>query len=197
VPVASTADVAKVNHFVCSCLLSDDGGRTWTRSRNVVDYPQRGAMEPEVLEREDGRLLMHIRTQLGHIAVSESTDRGETWSPAKPWERRSPEAPATLRRVPSTGDWLLIWNDTFAPGAGHGGKRTPLTAAISTDEGRTWTHRRNLETDRDHTYAYTSVAFHRGRAAVTYYVRDEITGRISSRFRSLPITWFYEPDSPQ
>ncbi len=193
VPVSSTEDVGNVNHFVCSCFLSDDGGLTWKRSQNTVDYPQRGAMEPEVLELDDGRLLMHIRTQLGHIAVSESTDRGDTWAAAKPWDRRAPEAPATLRRIPSTGHLLLIWNDTFTAGAGHGGKRTPLTAAISTDEGRTWGYRRNLESDRDHTFAYTSVAFHQGRALMTYYVSDEQTGRISSRFRSVPIAWFYQP----
>src|SRR6185436_7703685 len=87
VPVASTEDVGKINHFVCSCFLSDDGGHTWKRSRDTVDYPQRGAMEPEVLELNDGKLLMHLRTQLGHIAVSESTDQGETWSAAKPWDR--------------------------------------------------------------------------------------------------------------
>jgi sialidase-1 len=197
VPVSSTEDVGKVNHFVCSCFFSDDNGATWARSRNTVDYDKRGAMEPEVLELNDGRLLMHFRTQLGHIAVSESKDQGLTWSTARSWYVRAPEAPATLRRIPSTGDLLLVWNDTFTEGAGHGGKRTPLTAAISTDEGRTWTKGRNIETDADHTYAYTSIVFHRGRALLTYYVSDEKTGRISSRFRSIPIESLYQsPTSP-
>lgn len=151
-------------------------------------------MEPEVLELTGGKLLMHIRTQLGHIAVSESPDGGETWNEARSWDVRGPESPATLRRIPSTGDLLLIWNDTFTPGVGHGGKRTPLTAAVSTDEGKTWKHKRNLETDGEQTYAYTSVLFHEGRALLSYYVRDEKSGRISSRFRSLPIGWFYAAD---
>jgi sialidase-1 len=192
VPVASTEDVQKVNHFVASCFLSDDGGRTWKRSQSLVDYSRRGAMEPEVIERADGTLLMHLRTQEGHIAISESSNGGDTWTKAKPWDRRAPEAPATLRVIPSTGDWLLIWNDTFTPGAGHGGKRTPLTAAVSTDGGRNWPFRRDLETDPDFTYAYTSVVFHQGRALLTYYVADEKTGWISSRFRSVPISWFYQ-----
>lgn len=191
VPVASTGDVLKGGHFQCWCELSDDGGKTWRRSRRSVDYAKRGAMEPEVLELDSRKLLMHIRTQLGHIAVSESTDGGETWSEARPWDVRGPESPATLRRIPSTGDLLLIWNDTFTPGAGHGGKRTPLTAAVSTDEGKTWTFKRNLETDGGQTYAYTSVLFHEGRALLSYYVRDEKSGWISSRFRSLPIGWLY------
>ncbi len=191
VPVATTEDVGSVNRFVCATWSSDDSGRNWKRSRNTVPYEKRGAMEPEVIERRDGSLLMHFRTQSGHIAVSESTDHGESWSAAKSWPVRAPEAPATLRVIPSTGDWLLIWNDTFVAGAGHGGKRSPLSFAISKDEGQTWFPSRSLETSTDHTFAYTSLAFHEGRALLTYYVRDEKSGRISSRFRSMPITDIY------
>ena len=192
VPVASTSDVGRVNHFKCFCFYSDDQGKTWKQGTGKVDYAKRGAMEPEVLELTDGRVLMILRTQLGHIAFSHSQDKGETWSAPASWNVRAPEAPATLRRIPSTGDFLLIWNDTYSQGAGHGGKRTPLTTAVSTDEGRTWTFKRQLETNPDNTYAYTSLTFDRARALVTYYVRDEQTKRISSRFRSLPIGWFYE-----
>lgn len=192
VPVASTEDARGGGRFASSCYLSDDRGGTWRRSRGEVGYPRRGAMEPEVVELSDGRLLMHFRTQLGHIAVSESADGGESWGEPRPWGVRAPEAPATVRRIPSTGHLLLIWNDTFRSGEGHGGKRTPLTAAVSTDEGRTWSCRRDLETGETHTFAYTSVAFDRGRVLLTYWVRDEASGRIGSRFRSVPIAWFYE-----
>ncbi len=197
VPVATTADVRNESRFKSVCYLSDDGGHRWRKGQGEVAYPKRGAMEPEVLELNDGRLLMQFRNQLGHIAVSESSDGGETWSEPRSWGVRAPEAPATLRRIPSTGDLLLIWNDTFREGEGHGGKRTPLTAAISTDEGHTWTFRRDLETDKQKTYAYTSLVFDRGRALMTYYVRDEKSGRISSRFRSVPIAWFYEQPGPR
>jgi len=87
---------------------------------------------------------------------------------------------------------LLIWNDLFTPGARHGGQRTPLTAAISSDEGKTWKHVRDLESDATASYAYTSVLFHRDRVLLSYYVGDGKTSRISSRFRSLPVRWFYE-----
>ncbi|MGE3822361.1 MAG: sialidase family protein, partial [Isosphaeraceae bacterium] len=197
VPVASTGDDFKENRFTAWCYLSDDEGQTWRRSRTGVPYARRGAMEPEVVELSGGTLLMHFRTQLGHIAVSRSFDGGETWTEGASWGVRSPEAPATLRRIPSTGDLLLIWNDTYREGEGHGGKRTPLTAAISTDEGRTWSHRRDIETSEKHTYAYTSVLFDRGRALLSYYVRDESNGEISTRFRSIPIGWFYDaPKGP-
>jgi len=43
-------------------------------------------------------------------------------------------------------------------------------------------------------YAYTSLTFVQDRALLSYYVHDEQTGRISSRFRSLPVRWLYEKE---
>jgi sialidase-1 len=190
VPAASTADVKKVNHFVSHCYISDDGGKTWRNGKGHVDAPKRGAMEPEVVELSDGRVLMIVRTQLGYIGKSYSKDGGDTWSKMETLGVRAPEAPSTLRRIPSTGDLLLIWNDTFTEGAGHGGKRTPLTAAISSDDGATWKTVGNLETDPNKTYAYTSLTFVRDRAVMSYWESGK-SGEYSCRFRSLPVSWFY------
>ena len=121
-------------------------------------------MEPEVIELKDGTVLMIIRTQLGHIAAATSADGGQTWSEAKSFGVRAPEAPATLRRIPTTGDLLLLWNDTYVKGAGHGGRRTPLNSAVSSDEGKTWKHKRVLEDDPSASYCYMSLIFHKGRA---------------------------------
>jgi sialidase-1 len=193
-PIAWTDDVVKAGggHFVSFCYLSDDGGRSWRKSADQVDQPKRGAMEPEVVELEDGRLMMIIRTQVGRIATSLSTDGGDHWSVPGELPLQAPEAPATIRRIPATGDLLLVWNNTFAGEAGHGGQRTPLTAAISSDGGKSWLNVRNLEANPAQAYAYTSITFHRDRALLSYYVADSTTGRISSRFRSLPVSWFYE-----
>tara|TARA_R110002111_G_scaffold257026_1_gene324939 strand:- start:80266 stop:82131 length:1866 start_codon:yes stop_codon:yes gene_type:complete len=194
VPVASTADVAKSNHFVSTCFISDDQGKTWHQSKGSVDYEKRGAMEPEVFELKGGNVLMIFRTQSGHIGSSVSHDAGETWDKPGSWGVRAPEAPATLRRIPSTGDLMLIWNDNFEPGSGHSGKRSPLTVAISDDEGKTWKLKKNLETSPDHTYSYISLIFFQGRAIMSYYVGDE-NQTWSSRFRSIPLSWFYQPES--
>lgn len=191
-PVASTADVGKTNHFVCTCFISDDQGKTWRQSRGSVDYAKRGAMEPEVFELKDGKVLMIFRTQSGHIGSSISQDGGDNWSKPKSWGVKAPEAPSTLRRIPSTGDLMLIWNDNFQAGAGHGGKRTPLSVAISDDEGQTWKLKKTLESDPDFEYSYISLIFYRGRAIMGYYVSNS-DHKISSRFRSVPIAWFYQP----
>jgi sialidase-1 len=197
VPASSTADVQKENHFVAHCYLSDDGGQSWRAGTGKVDLPRRGAMEPEVIELEGGRLMMILRTQLGYVGATYSDDGGHTWNEGVSLGIQAPEAPATIRRIPATGDLLLVWNNTYVEGAGHGGARTPLTAAISSDEGRTWQHVRNLESDPRHTYAYTSILFVQDRVVLTYWDNDAGTNQYSSRFRSLPVSWFYSDDETE
>lgn len=146
-------------------------------------------MEPEVIELADGRVMMLLRTQLGYIGKSYSSDGGDTWSEMTSLGVQAPEAPATVRRIPSTGDLLLVWNNTYTAGAGHGGKRTPLSAAISRDEGQTWEVAGNLEENPERTFAYVSLTFVRDRAVLSYW--EGAGGRLSCRFRSLPVNWFY------
>ena len=67
-----------------------------------------------------------------------------------------------------------------------------MSAAVSADEGETWSRPIVLEGSERDTYAYTSVAFHRGRALLTYYVGPASWKTLSSRFRSVPIGRFYE-----
>ena len=180
------------SHFVCFCYFSDDGGRSWSKSSDSIDLPRRGAMEPGVIELKDGRLMMIMRTQLGQIATAISTDGGDHWGEVSQLSVEAPEAPATIRRIPATGDLLLVWNNNYKPGAGHSGKRTPLAAAVSSDEGRSWRHVRNLESDSNQAYTYTSALFVKDRVLLTYYFTDPGIEGVSSRFRSLPVSWFYE-----
>jgi len=191
-PAASTPDVSTVNHFTCRCFISDDNGFTWRAGKAAVDLPKRGAMEPEVVELTDGRVLMIMRNQLGFISKSYSSDGGETWTKPDSLGIVAPEAPATLRRIPSTGDLLLIWNNNFEAGAGHGGERTPLNASISNDDGLTWDKMRILESNPNLTYSYVSLTFVRDRAVLSYWVADSSTRQWSTKFRSLPVSWFYK-----
>jgi sialidase-1 len=197
-PVASTKQVwTKNDDFRTSVYLSDDDGRTWRRSRTLLSAPKRGAMEPGLVQLKDGRVMQIIRTQTGFIWRSFSSDGGETWTDASPWDIESPESPATLAVIPG-GDWLLVWNpkvvwsnpEKTVLGANHGGARTPLASMVSADEGRTWSGPRNLEGNPDSTFAYTSVTFHEGRALLTYYDFPKGGKLLSLKFKSVPLAWF-------
>jgi len=120
------------------CFLSDDKGKTWQRS-TAVDLPKRGAMEASVAELADGTLLMSLRTQLGGPYLSRSTDGGKTWSEAVSSGLEGGESCTCLRRIPGTKDVVLFWNNSkYNERHHHFGERTPLTAAVSSDNGQSW-----------------------------------------------------------
>ena len=48
--------------------------------------------------------MMLSRTDLGSQYRSYSADGGETWTPAEPTGIKSPLSPASIERIPSTGD---------------------------------------------------------------------------------------------
>ncbi len=197
-PVATSAQVwTKNDNFRTVVYRSDDDGRTWTRGTTLVSAPKRGAMEPGLIEMKDGRVMQIIRTQTGYIWRAFSSDGGDTWTEAEPWTIESPESPATLVRVPGSGEWLLVWNpkvtwgnpERTVLGANHGGVRTPLVAAISRDEGVTWSEPRAIESDLANTYAYTSATFAGDRLLLTYYHFPQGGKQLSLKFESVPLSW--------
>ena len=118
---------------------SDDGGRSWHPSANRIGLPMRGAMEPSVAQRADGPLLMSIRSQLGAVFLADSGDDGESWSRARTSGLRSPESCTCLRRMPGSDELVLFWNDSeYIYDHHHLGIRSPLSAAVSADGGRSW-----------------------------------------------------------
>ncbi len=178
---------------------SDDGGRTWKRS-NVLGLPanvgrKSGLQEPGVVALKDGRVMMFARTATGVQYVSYSTDGGATWSKPEPSEIRSPLSPASIERIPTTGDLLLVWNDNHEPKVGMAGRRTPYNVAISTDEGKTWTGRRTLEADPDGWYCYTAIEFVGDRVVLGHCAgnRPAGTGLSVTQITSFAIDWLYEP----
>jgi len=101
-------------------------------------------------------------------------------------------SPAIIKRIPSTGHLLIIWNHTLPHRRGGHTDRFPLTAAISRDEARTWERIRDLETDVRYTYAYPSLTFIGNRVLVTYWSARDWAWWVSLKLKSLPVSWFYE-----
>jgi sialidase-1 len=135
---------AETGPYAATMLYSDDDGLTWQVSESRIELPMRGAMEPHVEQTADGRVLMVMRNQLGKLYFSESKDDGATWGPAFASSLTAPESCPELTRIPGTSDLLMIWNNSYDPKfRSHFGKRSPLTAAVSKDHGKTWQHVRD------------------------------------------------------
>lgn len=126
---------------------SDDCGDSW-QTGNRVELPyissehgwnggflESGCVEPCVVQRADGSLLMSLRTAMGTLFCSESYDCGETWSTPHSMEVISPQAPAHLSRIPGTDDLLLVWTPNYDLRADLSGCRNTISACVSTDGG--------------------------------------------------------------
>lgn len=155
-----TPETAWQNRATLFSYYSDDNGKTWTSSAAVPNPAPTITQEPGLVELKDGKIMMFIRADSGFQELSFSEDRGQTWSPIKPSDILSPLSPASMARIPSTGDLLMVWNNNKkSEDGGRWGKRTPLTIAVSRDEGKTWQHIKNIETDPDGWYCYTAIHF--------------------------------------
>lgn len=166
------------------CLISDDDGATWREGAHVRPA-NGGCWEPAAVELTDGRILMFLRTGLGGQFQAFSEDGGETWGEATLSALRGTAAPISIERIPSTGDLLAIWNNDI----GSPRNRTPLTAAISRDDAKTWGNLRNIEDATDNGFTYPAVTFAGDTALVTYF--DYRSG-ISLYLQGIPVDWFYQ-----
>lgn len=189
---------AETGPYAATALYSDDDGLTWHVSKNRIELPMRGAMEPHVEQTAEGKILMVMRSQLGRLQFSESTDEGITWSPPRASDLTTPESCPELTRIPGTNDLLLIWNNSYDPQfRSHYGKRSPLTAAISQDHGQTWKHIRDIETNPKRAFSNPGCRFTRdGKAIVNYwtceYLPDwSMQDVIDLRIAVIDKSWFY------
>jgi hypothetical protein len=179
------------------CFYSDDAGRTWRRGRTVLEAPansRAGLQEPLVVELKDGRVMMLCRTDLGSQYRSYSSDRGDTWSPAEPTDLASPLSPASVAHIPSTGDLMLVWNDHTKIDPKLRGRRTPLTVAISQDEGQTWTHRHTLYADPQGWYCYTAITFADDRELLAHCAGQQTrgaSGLATTVITAFDVDWLY------
>lgn len=147
---------------ISGVVFSEDGGRTWLKSRLISsDSTQRlDFQEPVICELPDGRLLCVSRTAGdGHAQYqSYSIDGGESWSPAVPMNIQGQACDLFL-----TGDNILLcgYRDFSPKGVSY---------SISYDFGKTWEQERVIETfSRDRAYI-EFVALADRRIFVCYYL---------------------------
>jgi sialidase-1 len=183
--------------FDAFCYYSDDDGRSWGASETRMGLPGHGAQEPSVAVLRDGSLLAVLRTSLGTLHRSNSYDEGENWTQPVSTGLPSPASTPLLKRIPTTGDLLLIWNHVYDPDHadfqnGHG-PRDPLTMAISRDEGESWENVKDIESRPGGASSTPAVTFVGDEVLLTYNtqgVRLPEHEKMGIRLKIIPVEWF-------
>ena len=173
------------------CYLSDDEGRTWRRSKTAMKHHDEQGnrvtlQEPGVVELKDGRVMMFVRSDAGSQLLSYSSDGGDTWSSLTRSNIISPLAPASIKRIPKTGDLILVWNNHKDIPEKLRGKRTPLDVAVSRDDGQTWENVKRVDHDPNSAFCYTTIFFPDEDHVVLAY-RENLTTEMA-RFS---LDWLY------
>lgn len=139
----------------CYSYQSDDMGKTWemcTGSTMVWPLPGEDNIggfgvcwEPDAIELKDGRVLMVMRTNVGRLYQSFSEDGGDFWSLPEPMELATGDIPCAIGRLRTTGDLVMVWNQSSVQEIEKGYSRGRLSVAISRDEGGSWENFKTVE----------------------------------------------------
>ena len=122
-------------------LRCDPKTMTWTESNRITS--RIGCLQPSVVQITDEYLVAYMRRgggydprDDGYMVRAESRDGGHTWGMGKESAFPNPNAAVDFIKL-RNGHLLLVFNDNM-------NDRTPLTAAVSMDNDKTWPYKRNI-----------------------------------------------------
>ena len=164
---------------------SEDGGKTWVES-GFVELKRdaafgEGVIQPALWESAPGKVHMLLRSSAGVICRSDSEDYGKTWSTIYKTNLPNPNSGIDVTRLEDK-TLVLIFN----PDDKNWGSRSPISLAVSRDNGSTWDPVIELERGAEEDeFSYPSVISFGDTVALTYtWKRQRIafwSGRIEIR----------------
>jgi sialidase-1 len=151
--------------------FSDDSGKTWTKSK-ALKSDKVDLLEPGIVSFDNNSLLMNIRTDIGKVLFVRSENYGSSWH-FEESNIHSPSAPQTIKRIPKTDTLLMVWNDNVKNPNIHGGNRSPLSLAISTNNGYNWHKITEIEPFNNFTkdHGYAAIEFDKDFVYIAYNER--------------------------
>ena len=140
---------------------STDDGVTWTRSNAFNGLTGHHQIQPALFVGKAGRVVALTRSrQPRKVCRSVSDDGGKTFTPAEPIDAPNPSSGIDTVMTPSGTAWLIYNPSPLL--------RTPLSLARSTDDGLTWEHVHDLETEAGE-FSYPALILAKsGLLAMTY-----------------------------
>lgn len=127
-------------------LRCDPKTMQWSETNRIT--ARLGCLQPAAVQLTDDYLVAYMRRgggyeprNDGYLVRAESHDGGRTWTEGKDSAFSNPNAAADFIKL-RNGHLLLVYNDSM-------NDRSPLTAAISSDNDKTYPHKRNLIVGND------------------------------------------------
>ncbi|MEY4939883.1 MAG: hypothetical protein RIQ93_1618 [Verrucomicrobiota bacterium] len=193
----------------CGIFCSRDVGKTWAKAADANRFrkewftrpepfrPERVSaavvqrvenrsdvfQEPGVVELENGRLMMCARSN-AHVYLSYLDRLDGKWEPFRAAAGINVcLGPQTIKRLPGSKRLVMLYNDRGALGYGEPGfsNRTPMSVAVSDDEGRSWKQHAPLEPSDTRNYCYSSLLFFKDQFMVSYYESADRTDLLDAK----------------
>ncbi len=115
--------------------ISNDGGMTWSRTAYIEAADKNGKpvpmIQPTLWQTDSGNVHMLMRTRVGEIYRSDSSDNGKTW--CKAYSSGLPNNYSGIDAVKDSSGRLFL---AYTPLSCE--LRTPLVLAVSEDNGNTF-----------------------------------------------------------
>ena len=142
---------------------SENNGQTWKASDLMqLDRTRilgKGVIQPTLWESTPGNVHMLVRSTEGRIFRADATDFGRTWTALYPTDLPNNNSGIDVAKL-ADGTLALACNPVEK-------SRTPLSILLSYDNGHTWPHRRDIETDPGE-YSYPAIIPTAVGMAMTY-----------------------------
>jgi len=165
-------------HLLSTVFISQDDGDSFYKHEMMLDLPFDnilGLQEPGILEHQDGRLRLWMRTNMGYQYESYSYDNLKTFTPPVPSVFTSPRSPMEMEYGPDGTLYTIYnpiptYNGRVCSHASHHG-RNPLIIRKSTDDGKTWGDCYIIEADEDRGFCYPAMCFTKDGCLLVAYCR--------------------------
>ena len=145
----SSSENAK--YWDCSIEISEDQGKSWSihpipfshiEIKEAKEFGADGVIQPALWQSSPFDFHCLMRSSKGYIYRSDSGDGGQTWCEAYPISL--PNNNSGISLVKTDGKRLVL---AYNPVNANWGIRSPLSIAVSEDNGGTWTKCLDLETE--------------------------------------------------
>ncbi len=155
---------------------SNDGGATWSAGHAIrlADRRGLGIIQPALFLTQAGNPAFLARSTEGVAFMAQSTDDGRTWSAPTATALPNNNAGFDIERL-EQGPLLLAYN----PVSGDWAARTPLSLALSVDDGIQWQPIVHLETAQAE-FSYPTLCRVGAEMAISY-----TAGRVGIRIARL------------